>query len=207
MNVYRGNCEKCDFTTAETAGGTPALILDAASNDPCADPNNPRLILLDDDNARETIVRNGHTFISATLKGRYLRVTEYFCVKCGHLYQQRTLAPAFAQFAWRLWCVLAIPFALLFFAISPNALAGILNGVFFGFIAAGATLALTDPICRLFLRLLYPQRARAFQTQRGCPTCGSTATALPGIYQGQLPCPRCKISTMSIVASDTKDVA
>lgn len=98
MQAYRAHCQNCDFASAETVGGVPALILDAQSDDPDVDLTNPRLIRLHDSRARETIGRNGYSFISATLTGRYLRVSEVFCTKCGQLYQIRSLAPAFAQF-------------------------------------------------------------------------------------------------------------
>ena len=198
MQSYHARCQNCDYTSAETVGGVPALILDAPSDDPDADPEDPRLIQLDDRRGRETISRNGYTFTGATLTGRYLRTCEFFCVKCGHLYRQRSLAPAFAQFLWPLWAVVSLPFVVFFYMISPNVGLGIVNGGFFGFIGGGTSLALLDPLWRMYLCWRYPSRKAAFETKSGCPACGSKSKAMPGIYQGKIPCPRCKMKTMTI---------
>ena len=172
MQAYRAHCQNCDFASPQTVGGVPALILDAPSDDPAADPTDRRLIRLDDDRGREVIARHGYSFISCILSGRYLRVQEVFCTDCGRLYQIRSLAPAFAQCWLRLWVILTIPFAILFFAISPSTWTGIANGLFFGSIAGGATIAVIDPMICALLRVRYPSRAREFTAPAVCLECG-----------------------------------
>ena len=207
MRSYHAHCQNCDYTSSETVGGVPALILDTPSDDPDADPEDPRLILLDDLQGRATIARSGYTFTSATLTGRYLRIRDFFCVKCGCLYQQRALAPAFAQLFWHLWVIVALPFVVFFFLISPDIIRGIVNGLFFGFMAGGASLALLDPLYRMYLRWRYSSCRSAFETKAGCPACGSKSKAIPGLYQGTIRCPKCKMETMRIKAVDTARAA
>lgn len=207
MRSYHAHCRNCNYVSSRTVGGVPALILDAPSDDADADPQWPQLILLDDLRGRETIARIGYTFISATLHGRYLRIREFFCAECGRLYQQRSLAPAFAQFIWPLWAVLAIPFMVLVFLISPNMILGIGNGLLFGMMAGGASLAVLDPAYRMYLRWRYPQRTSEFETKSSCPACGSKSKVAPGLYQGTIRCPECKMKTMTIESVETARAA
>lgn len=109
-----------------------------------------------------------------------------------------------------------MPFAIVFFAISPSMITGIINGLFFGCTAGGATIAAFDPLYRMYLRFRYPSRARDFSTPAACPECGATSNvnvasfALVGDskrWQGMIPCPNCKMTTMTIDLAETTNAA
>lgn len=198
---FQGRCDSCGFESEKVRADCAGLIVDELSRDPSLDSPHERMVSLLGDSESETVRRHRYTFLSAVLAGRYVRVDQLVCCKCGHFYQQHFLGLRLGAWFWWIWALLAIPFGIVIFQNVPGTMASagrVFFTLFFGFIFAGATIAVADGVAFAYFRCRYPTRARRFGGPKRCPTCGSKNSAYVVLFRGALPCPGCGKRTMKI---------
>ena len=94
--IYQGRCTACGATTP-TLCCYQAVFLDEPSESRHAHPDDRRLVVLPHPVEDLAIEEIGHTFPSASLAGRLVRVEPAFCKSCGRLYEVRRVTAGLAS--------------------------------------------------------------------------------------------------------------
>ena len=180
--LYQGCCEECGYTTPIMTGSYGAVwvdqpiageqcevagaVLHSHVETPFATASDPRFVVLAHPIEAECLASTGFTWRDLLWQGRFVRVENVICCKCGTAFQVRSLAaPDFNGCVAGLLCGTAAGIALGIWWRS------VILGVISWYLATVALVFASEMLERLYVRWRFASRAAALAEEKLCPHC------------------------------------
>lgn len=206
-DIYQAKCDHCSYTSELFPSGYGAVYLDeppVGDSMPVAagavlhddvgeadivEQSDPRLVVLMHPIEHSILSNAGYNWISLALAGRYVRVSQVLCIKCGTPSEvcRLTWPPAVAYLGCLPSFVLMFT-AMIVWRLGIWAAYGLALAMFASLWLAGC----------VYTRLRFRKRARDIEVCWSCSRCGANRYARVKKSRNLFPCPQCSEQSLQI---------